>query len=141
MNRRERLLYHQIHPAKLVADWAFGILSVVPFWNHQLILGVIFAFVPSIVASHFVMNYVDLHKYKNTALGRYVARYIGSWLPAIRLIGLFFIIMGAWSHDPLVMLFGLALILLGWLNGFFATQLRRMLTIHRTPTAPHNLPR
>lgn len=141
MNRSERLLYQQIHPAKLAADWGAGILSLVPFWNHQPLLGLLLAFGPSLIASHFVMKHVDLHTYKNSAFGKYISKYMGSWLQTVRLLGFLFMIAGAWSHDLLVMLFGLALILLAWLNGFFTNHFRGALSAPRKQSVPHNLPR
>ncbi len=34
--------------------------------------------------------------------------------------------VGAWSHDLLLIALGLSIILLAWLNGYFAAVFRRM---------------
>jgi hypothetical protein len=36
MNTKEKLLYHQIHPLKLLADVAAGFGSFYPLWRHWL---------------------------------------------------------------------------------------------------------
>ena len=38
---RERLLYHQIHPAKLFADISTALIGIDLFWRHELAAGVI----------------------------------------------------------------------------------------------------
>jgi hypothetical protein len=73
---REKVLYHQIHPAKASTDLAAGLLSTYLMWVHQLILGILGGFVPAIVASVLVVRYADLKKYASSPLGRYVRRYM-----------------------------------------------------------------
>ena len=55
MDRAERALYHQIHPAKLAADIAAELASTVLLWRHHLAGSVLVRFVPPVVASAFVM--------------------------------------------------------------------------------------
>jgi len=35
MTGGEKYLYHQIHPLKLAAEWAAGLASLYPLWQHQ----------------------------------------------------------------------------------------------------------
>lgn len=147
MNRRDGLTYHQIHPAKLATDWAFGLVSLIPFWNHQLLLGLILACIPSAIASHMLISYVDLNRYKYSAFGHYMSAHMNGWLQTVRLGGFFLMTLGAWQHDVLIIALGLALILLAWLNGIFARAIAahsraaaKMLHWHLR-SIPANLPR
>lgn len=40
---RERVLYHQVHPAKLFADIATALVVIDLFWHHALAPGLIIA--------------------------------------------------------------------------------------------------
>ncbi len=60
MTLLEKSLYHQIHPAKLIADWGTGLLALYPFWQHQLWIAVVVAFVPSIIVTFILIRYADL---------------------------------------------------------------------------------
>lgn len=143
MNSRDRILYHQIHPAKLAVDWSFGILSLVPFWNHQPVLAVLLAFGPSALASYLLVKHVDLSSYRSSPFGRYMSAHMSGLLQIVRLAGFILMALGAWHHDVLIIALGLALILLAWLNGIFVTRLRRSIRITRTlgNRTPPNLPR
>ncbi len=143
MNRTEKLLYHQIHPAKLATDWVCGLLSLIPFWNHEPMFGVLLAFVPSFAASYLMVRYVDVSAYKRTRFGTYMAKHMSGTMQFVRMFGFILMILGAWYHDALVIVLGLALILLAWLNGYFSESIRASVrTVHAPRTrVPKNLPR
>ena len=44
----EKLLYHQIHPLKLAVDITTSLGSTWLLWRHELALGLLVAWVPSI---------------------------------------------------------------------------------------------
>lgn len=46
MNQQEKILYHQIHPAKLFVDWSTGMLALFFLWQHSLIGALIIMFIP-----------------------------------------------------------------------------------------------
>jgi hypothetical protein len=51
MDRTERVLYHQIHPLKLVADIGASGASTVLLWRRHLVAGLVARYVPPAVAS------------------------------------------------------------------------------------------
>lgn len=117
MTGSEKRLYHQIHPLKLCADWAAGIVALVPLWRHELLLGLGIMLIVPAVASFLVIRFADLEPYKGSALGRYVARYMTPAMEAIRLVGMLTMAVGAWVHAGWLIPLGLAVILFGWLCG------------------------
>jgi hypothetical protein len=117
LTSREKELYHQIHPAKLATDIAVFPFSAYLIWMHQLILGVLGAFVPSIIASVVVVRYANLDKYVASPLGRYVGEYMTRTLEAVRLAGLVVSWAGAWYQIPGVIGLGILIVILAWLRG------------------------
>lgn len=114
---REKVLYHQIHPAKLSADMASGLLSLYLFWIHQLILGLLGGFVPAIVGSVVVIRYFNLERYAASSFGKYVGKYMTETMQAVRLAGLFVFWFGAWYHTPWIIGVGILIVILGWIRG------------------------
>ena len=43
---RERILYHQINPLKLITDWCTGLAATWLMWDHDLILALVVGIVP-----------------------------------------------------------------------------------------------
>lgn len=41
LSRRDKILYHQIHPAKLAVDIVGGVVSTWLSWRHELLLGMV----------------------------------------------------------------------------------------------------
>jgi hypothetical protein len=41
MTLNEKILFHQVHPAKLGTDIAAAVVSLYFFWQHQLMLGLV----------------------------------------------------------------------------------------------------
>ena len=117
MDIKEKSLYQQIHPIKLLTDISAGLLSLYIFWQHDIILGLLVAFVPSVVATVLLMRFVDLEKLKRSGFGEYVSKYMTSSMQALRLVGNFVMILGAWFHIAWIILVGLIMILFGWLRG------------------------
>jgi len=117
MTPREKSIYHQIHPAKLFIDWSTGLIALYPFWQHLLVMALLIAFVPSILASLIILRFVDLEPYKQTAFGRYVHRYMTRPLEATRFAGYALMALGAWIHAVWVIFVGFLIILLAWLRG------------------------
>lgn len=84
MNKKEKFLYHQIHPLKLFVDWFFAFLSLFLLWYGELFWAILVMFVPSIFASFLIIRFVDLEKYKESAFGKYVSRYMTRTAEAVR---------------------------------------------------------
>ena len=116
MDLAEKILYHQIHPAKISTDAFVTIPSLYLFWLHELVLGIIVALVPAIVASALIIRFVNLEKYKASALGHYVSRYMTREMQTLRLAGFIVMAIGVWFAGFALLLvpLGLVIVLLGW---------------------------
>jgi len=45
MTLQEKVLYHQIHPLKLITDWGTGLAALYLFWQHALFGALLLALV------------------------------------------------------------------------------------------------
>jgi hypothetical protein len=117
MTNREKRLYHQLHPAKLLVDWGAGLFSLYPLWRHQLVAGMAVMLVPPVVASILVMRFADLEPYARSRLGQYLARSMTRLTEAIRLAGMAVMALGAWYQEWLLIGAGLLVIAAGWSLG------------------------
>jgi hypothetical protein len=117
MTLQEKSLYHQIHPAKLFTDWSTGLIALVPFWRHNLLVALLIAFVPSIVASLVLILFADLERYRQSPFGKYVKKYMTRAVQAVRFAGYGIMVAGAWVHAVWAIPVGLLIIILAWLRG------------------------
>jgi hypothetical protein len=123
-------------------DWTFGMLSLIPFWNGQPVLGVVLACAPSVIGSSLVLTFADLASYKHTSLRAYLSQHMGAWSQGARVIGFICMMFGAAIHDVLLILAGAAFIMLVWLNTYFFSHMTRTVrTLRFKNTIPSNLPR
>jgi hypothetical protein len=119
MDFKERVLYSQIHPAKLLTDWCAGMVSLYIFWQHNLALGIAVAVIPTLLAAVLVIRFADLYRYKKSQLGRYIHKYGTVDARVTRLFGYLVSAAGAWYQMLPVVAVGLALVILAWLRGSF----------------------
>lgn len=117
MNLEDRALYHQIHPAKLAADWLTTPIALLFFWRHRLLPGLLATFAPPLVASVIVIRFVDLAPYERSRGGRYIRRHMTPAMMAVRLAGAAIMAVAAWLHRPVGLLVGLLVVLVGWSRG------------------------
>ncbi len=117
MTRSEKYLYHQIHPVKLLVDYATSFASTWLLWEQRWLFAATVAFGPSIIASALLIGFVDLERYKQTPLGHYVARHMTRGVEAMRLLGQLLMWVGAALHVPWLIPFGFIVIVFAWLNG------------------------
>jgi hypothetical protein len=117
MDTREKSLYQQIHPAKLLTDFGAGFVSLHLLWQHYLVFGLAVAFIPSIATTIVAMRYANLERLKRSGFGNYVAKYMTPTMQALRLGGNFIMLFGAWYNVVWVILVGLVVILPAWLRG------------------------
>jgi hypothetical protein len=117
VDNRDKVLYHQIHPLKLLADGSAELVSLPLFWQHHLCLALISHFVPPVVASLALVRWADLEPYQRSAVGRYVARSMTPRMQALRFLGDLVMVVGAWRRQWSVILAGALLVLFGWLRG------------------------
>src|SRR5262245_758052 len=117
MTGRDKLLYHQIHPLKLLADWAAGALSFSLLWRHRLRAALLVQILPPISVSAALRGWADLEPQRRSALGRYVARSMTPAMQALRRAGNGVMALGAWRRQPALLALGLLPVLVGWLRG------------------------
>jgi hypothetical protein len=129
LTRRERLLVHQIHPAKLATDISVAVVSTVLFWQHRPVPGLLVFVLPAPIASALVMR-KELSAYRDSAAGRYVLTHMPPSMQAVRSLSALTIAVGGWRRSPAIILAGLALVGLGWSHGLLPA--RRHLTASST---------
>jgi hypothetical protein len=127
MTLAERVLLHQVHPAKLAADIGAAAVPLYFFWQHQLWLGLITYFAPPVIASGLLLHYARLEGYAASPVGNYLGRYITRTVEAVRFAGHLAMVLGAWLHRPWVIALGLAVIAVAWANGLIQALLRMTL--------------
>jgi hypothetical protein len=115
---KEKLLFHQVHPAKLATDIGAAIVSLYLLWQHQLLLGLLTHFIPPPIGSAAVIRFADLESCKNSRLGAYLVRYMTPIAQAARLAGDLITVGAAWYQSFAGILFGLAVIAAAWSYGW-----------------------
>lgn len=117
MDRREKILYHQIHPLKLFTDVSVGFLALRLLWQRKPGWALAVAFGPPLAVSAWLIGRADLEAYKHSRLGKYLAEYMTISMQALRFLGFGVMAGGAWFHIRGLLPLGFALVLLGWLRG------------------------
>ncbi len=117
MTFREKALYHQVHPLKLLTDAVAVIGAGYFLWQHLLSAALLVAFIPPIFVSALVMWWTNLASLKASRVGRYLARYMTRSIELARLGGAAIAGFGAWYHMSLLVIAGLAVIVVAWARG------------------------
>jgi hypothetical protein len=119
MSFKEKYLYHQIHPLKLITDAGAG-FGLYPLWHHHFAFALIVMLAPPPLISFLLMRFANLEPYRQSALGKYIARSMSHAMEAIRLIGMIIVALGAWYQSLWIILTGCIVILFAWLRGTFS---------------------
>jgi hypothetical protein len=114
VTQREKMLYHQIHPAKLAADIGCEPLSLLLLWRHDAVAGLATHFLPPIIASVLVMRYGRLERLRDSAAGAHLLRRMSRPVEAARAAGDFIMMGGAWFHQPGTIAIGLCVVVAAW---------------------------
>jgi hypothetical protein len=114
MTLKEKILYHQVHPAKLATDIGAAVISVYFFWQHDLIIGLLTHVVPPPIGSFAVIRFANLEGRKHSRLGAYLLRYMTPTAQATRLLGDIIMVFAAWFHSPIGIAAGLAIVIAAW---------------------------
>jgi hypothetical protein len=114
---RERVLYHQIHPAKLFADIATALVAIDLFWRHALAPGLIIALLPPLLVSAVLVREENFERYRSSPMGAYLRRFMPPWVQAVRLFGIGVAFYASWFQFPAGVISGLALVAICWANG------------------------
>jgi len=110
MTFAERVLYHQIHPAKLFADISTALIGIDLFWRHELAPGLIIALFPPLLVSAVLLREADLDRYRSSPMGAYLRRFMPPWVQAVRLFGVAFAYYASWHQVAAGIYGGLALV-------------------------------
>jgi hypothetical protein len=116
MTLREKLLYHKIHPAKLLVDVSALIAAAVLLWQQHLLRAIAVGIVLPALASACVILFADLEKQKDSRFGRYVAGNLTRPVEAALGLGVLLFWGGAWYRSTMVCLAGLIVIALTWVR-------------------------
>jgi hypothetical protein len=122
MTPQEKILYHQIHAAKLLTDWSTGLLALYFFWRHDFVAAVMTALIPAMVVSSLLIKFANLERQRASRFGHYVQRYMTRTMEALRLVGYIIMAAGAWYHALFFIGLGLLIVLGAWLNGVASGQ-------------------
>jgi hypothetical protein len=114
---QEKSLYQQIHPLRLVVDWASGLSACYLFWIQDITSGIVVAFGPSLIVSLFVIKFGDLEKVKKSPFGKYFQRTYTKTIDMIRFGGFMVLSIASWYHEWIGMAAGLAIIIATWTYG------------------------
>ena len=120
MSPKDKYLYHQIHPLKLMIDAGSGFGSLYPLWHHHLALALVIMLLPPPVISLLLMRFANLEPYRQSAFGRYIAHSMSHTMEAIRLTGMIVVALGAWYQSLWIIFAGCVVILFAWLRGTFS---------------------
>src|SRR4051794_12114556 len=116
MDVTEKLLYHQIHPAKLATDITASLVSTSLLWKRQFGPAMLAAFVPAVLASALVLRFADLERLKRSPFGRYVRGFMTRRIEAWRFVGQVVMWVGAWSHRFWLIPAGAATVVAAWMS-------------------------
>jgi hypothetical protein len=114
MTPREKYLYHQVHPLKLLADWGAGLLALHFFWKQDLWMAVVVAVIPPLVVSGVLIRFASLEHYATSKRGEYIKTHMTRARELLRRAGYVVMAFAAWYHLPWMILSGLLVILLAW---------------------------
>jgi hypothetical protein len=117
MTLNEKILYHQIHPAKLAADIGAEIVSLPFLWYHWLAWGLATHFAPTFIASALMLRFGDFERIKHSPRGHYLKRYMTLPVEAIRFAADFAMMVAAWFHLPLIIAAGIVVVIAAWTYG------------------------
>jgi hypothetical protein len=137
MTLAERILYHQIHPAKVFADTATALVAIDLFWRHALVPGLIIALFPPLLVSAVLLREADIERYRSSPMGAYVRRFMPPWVHVVRLFGVALAFYAAWYHVPAGVIGGLALVALCWGAGAVSDGTRLLWRRSERPADPH----
>jgi len=117
MNQADRVLYHQVHPAKLAADIGSTVVAIPLLWTGDLWLGLAVALGVPIVASAIVLRSSAVEQIARRPIAAYLRRSMTPPMQAIRLVLGLAVLAGAWWHWPALSGGSIVGVALVWANG------------------------
>jgi len=109
-----KVLVHQVHPVKIIADVTASVVSNVLLWQGRPKAALAVRIVLPAAGSLGVLMLADLDALAQTAPGRYVLAHMPPSAQAVRLAGDALIGLGARRRNLALLLTGAAVIAAGW---------------------------
>jgi len=113
----EKILVHQVHPAKVGADVTASVVSSVLLWRRRPKAAVVVRVVLPVAGSAVVLGLADLDALARTRRGRYVLTHMPPSAQAVRLAGDAVMGFGAHRRNVALLVTGAAMIVAGWSYG------------------------
>lgn len=114
MRLADRVLVHQVHPAKIGADVTASVVSNVLLWKARPKPALAVRVLLPLAGSLAVLSLADLDALAKTARGQYVLRHMPPAAQAVRLAGDVVMGMGARRRSFTLLVAGAAVIVAGW---------------------------
>jgi hypothetical protein len=114
MRLADRVLVHQVHPAKIGADVTASVVSNVLLWKSRPKAAAWVRVLLPVAGSAAVLSLADLDALAKTAPGRYVLTHMPPSAQAVRLAGDAVMGLGARRHSVALLCAGAAVIVAGW---------------------------
>jgi len=117
MTRGDRTRYHQLHPAKLAADWGSAAIAGALLWRHHWVAAVAMGLGPPIVTTAaFLSGRFDdaVGEIRNRRGARSIAKRLSPAVNAIRFGDLAVAWVGCWLQRPWWIPAGALLVVVGW---------------------------
>jgi hypothetical protein len=121
----DRLLVHQVHPAKIGADVAAALVSNLLLWRGRAKAAVAVRVALPLAGSGTVLGFADLDALAMTRRGHYVLTHMPPSAQAVRLAGDAVMALGARRHSRRLLLAGAVVIAAGWSQALWVAIPRR----------------
>jgi len=137
LTAEERMLLHQVHPAKLAVDISASVLSSLLLWDHRLAAGLGVHYLAPVLGSALIFRFVNVDVLADTSAGRYLLSHMPPRFVALRLAGDTLMTIGAWRRRPDWIIGGVLLVAAGWSHGLLGSRvITRGRTTHEERRSP-----
>jgi len=114
MRLADKVLVHQVHPAKIGADVTASMVSNVLLWKGRPRAAIAARILLSVAGSAAVLSLADLDALAGTRRGQYVLDHMPPAAQAVRLAGDALMGFGARRRSSALLLAGAAVVWAGW---------------------------
>lgn len=114
MQLGEKVLVHQVHPAKVAADVTASVVSNVLLWRGRPKVGLAVRVVLPMAGSGIVLAVADLEALAQTTRGQYMLAHMPASAQAVRLAGDALMGLGAHRRSVALLALGAVVIVTGW---------------------------
>jgi len=95
-------------------DITGGLVSTWLLWRHELLVGLLVAFLPSVIVTLLMVRWMDFTRQRDSTFGKYIAYHMTRLAQTIRMGGQVGMWVGAWFHFPWAIIVGAVVIFFGW---------------------------